>query len=876
MHGGTGVIPFLKRLVPFGRRREASAGSAEALRAAFKARYHSFKLLLNANNKALEIMSDMEGALRGNRPFGMSFVRANSTAVSVNVFRIVKNMEELAPGKYSALLDRFNEIRETVNGLLADRGLPATHRLCIPLDEIDKEATDAVGSKMANLGEIRNRLGLRVPNGFVISSLAYGRFMESNDLQTEIDRRVQAAAVDDPIALHGLSADLQQLIIRAELPRDVEAAIDQAYRELERQEGAAITVSMRSSALAEDSAGLSFAGQYRSELNVSREYLMHAYKEIVASKYSVPAMAYRFNRGVRDEEIAMGVGCMVMVHAVASGVMYSRNPIHIRDDAVHINSVWGLPKSVVDGSATPDLFVVSRGEPMAVSHRDIRVKERQFVCYPEEGVCRLTLTGEKKDAPSLTDEQAVTLARMAVRLEEHYQTPQDIEWAIGPDGELHILQSRPLRQREGEAEEGGSLAPPGMEGRLILQGGATASPGVACGSVFRVEKEADALRFPQGAVLAASQALPRWAALLNRAAGVVTEQGSVTGHLANVAREFQVPALFGVPGVMVALAAGQTVTLDAEARRIYDGCVEALLSRVPRKPNLMEGSPVHETLKRVAAHIIPLNLIDPDGLEFRPQNCRTFHDITRFCHEKAVQEMFAFGKEHRFPERSSKQLVCGTPMQWWILNLDDGYREEVEGRFVDLDNIASVPMLAIWEGITAVPWEGPPPVDTRGFMSVMMQATTNPSLDPSMRSQYANRNYFMISRNFCSLTSRFGFHFSTIEALVGPWAAENYISFQFKGGAADYPRRVARSAFVGDILGRFGFHLEMKEDAVFARIEGLDEASMKIRLRVLGYLIIHTRQLDMIMGNGPAVAHQRERILNDLETVVTAARASPV
>lgn len=860
---------LLKRL-PFVRRKEElDPGSVEELRAAFKARYHNFKVLLAANNKALEIMAEMEEALRGERPFGMSFIRANCTAVSVNVFRIIKNLDQLAPGKYQDLYDRFKDIQDRVNHVLSSRRMPRAERLVLSFEEIDRSFADQVGSKMANLGEVMTRLRLPVPHGFVMSALAYQRFFEFNDLQTEIDRRLQATAVEHLDQLYTLSADVQQLIIRAQIPPDLEDAILGAYRDLEAKAGKNVRVSIRSSALGEDLLDTSFAGQYRSQLNVSPDDILEAYKEIVASKYTLQAITYRLNRGILDEEIAMCVGCMAMVNAAAGGVTYSRNPLNIRDDAVYINSVWGLPKSVVDGRTATDLFVVARENPLRVVRRDIQPKEHKFVCYPEEGVCRLDLTGDKSCDPSLTDEQVLAVARIALELESFYGSPQDVEWAIDQDGKVFVLQCRPLKQMDADAGRFSREDPSVPRDSVIVQGGITASPGVGCGPVYVMRRHGDALQFPEGSVMVAAQALPRWAALLSRAAAVVTEQGGAAGHLANVAREFGVPAIFGVPGATEMLHNGELVTVDADGLTVYRGRIETLLEKgAVKKKNLMEGSPVFEILKDVTEHIIPLNLLDPDSSDFKPKNCRTLHDITRFCHEKSVKEMFNFGKEHHFSERASKQLVYDIPLQWWIINLDDGFKEDVPGKFVHLENISSIPMLALWEGIVAIPWEGPPPVDTKGFMSVLLEASANPALDPSMPSVYANRNYFMISRNFCSLSSRFGFHFSTIETLVSERSGENYISFQFKGGAADYQRRLRRAIFVGGILEEFGFRVEIKDDGVFARIEGFEEEVMKEKLKLLGYLIMHTRQLDMIMTNDAACNHHRKKIMNDIQSIL--------
>jgi pyruvate,water dikinase len=868
---GKGKMKFLGNLIKkfFPDKEEPHPSEVEALRLDFKERYRNFQQLISANNKALDIMADIELALRGERPFGMTFVRSSATAISVDVFRMIKKITLLAPGKYDELVERFNQIQRAIDRILTEKKPLQDERLVLPLGLINKDMADVVGGKMANLGEIRNAVGLRVPPGFVITAVAYQRFIDHNDLRTEINRRLQTADLEDIQQLYTMQAGLNRLIVEAEVPQDLSDAILEAWRITEEEAGFEITAALRSSALGEDETGSSFAGMHRSELNISVQNVIQSYKEIVASKYSLQAMTYRMKKGFKDEDIAMCVGCLVMVDARSGGVMYSRNPIDITDEAIFINAAWGLPKAVVDGTIDCDLFVVSRQAPLRVIHQDVKDKDRKFVCYPLEGVCRIDLTADgTRRQPSLSEEQALALAGMAMQLETHYGAPQDIEWAVGNEGDIIILQCRPLQQVDATVHPMPHMSRKQGEEDVLIGGGVTASPGVAAGPVHRLERGIDMLAFTEGSILVAREALPRWASLINRASAVVTEHGSFAGHLANVAREFGVPALFGVADAMSRLENGVLVTVDATGRRICRGRAEHLLTTMTKKQGLMKGSPVHETLRQVSGHIVPLHLLDPAAPEFVPKNCQTLHDITRFIHEKSVQEMFSFGKEHNFSERSSKQLYYKVPMQWWVLNLDDGYREEVNGKYVKLENIASIPMLAFWEGFTAIPWDGPPAIDGKGLMSVMFQSTANTALTTGRRSRYADQNYFMISRNFCNLSSRLGYHFSTMEALVGDRKEENYAKFQFKGGAADRDRKARRAHFIGQLLEGRGFKTEVVEDNLEARTEGHDPEFMKKCIEILGYLCLHTRQIDMIMSNETKVKYYRSKFDKEIDYLV--------
>jgi pyruvate,water dikinase len=852
----------------FVKKHAPEPSDPEILRFDFKERYHSFRLLLNANNRALEIMAELEEALKGQHPFGMTFVRSRCTAITVNVFKMIENIDLLAPEKYRELNTIFKGIKEDIDRLLTHEKPMADERLVVPMSTIDKNMTDLVGSKMANLGELKNNLKLNVPDGFAITSSAFQRFIEHNDLRPEINRRFQSANLDDMESLFTLSAEIQYLISTSKIPKSLEDAIMDAWWQTEGNAGFEITAALRSSAMGEDEAGSSFAGLHLSELNISAEHVLDAYKEIVASKYSLPAITYRLKKGFKDEDIVMCVGCLVMIDAVAGGVMYSRNPNRVHDDSIFINSAWGLPKAVVDGRVECDLFVVSRNIPPEIVYEDVRTKDRKFVCYPLEGVCRLDLSGDARAQPSLTHEQILELAELAIKIEECYAVSQDIEWAIDHDGSLNILQCRPLRQRESKRLRIPDVLKDEAQEAVIVKEGVTASPGTAHGYVFVIKRDADILSFPQSAVLVTQQALPRWASLLNRTSAVITEQGSVAGHLATVAREFGIPALFGVSGATEKLSTGDLITIDASGGVVYKGRIESLLSAPAQKANIMEGSPVYESLRQVGDIILPLTLLDPDAPDFKPSCAKTLHDITRFVHEKAVKEMFSFAAETHFSVWSSKQLFYKVPMQWWFLNLDDGFTGEVKGKYVHIENIASAPMLAYWEGFTAISWDGPPPLDGKGLMSVIFQSTANPSLVLGRRSSFADRNYFMISRDYCNMNSRFGYHFTTMEALVSERTSENYIIFQFKGGAADIQRRSRRVRFIGEVLEASGFSVTVKEDTLKARIEAREMDYILKRIKILGYLSLHTRQLDMIMSNPAKVTYYRSKIGNDLNTLL--------
>ena len=310
--------------------------SMEELRAVFKARYHAFKLLLAANNTALQLMTDMEAALRSRHSFGMTFIRSHATATCVNVFNIIKYLNELTGDRYRMLETVFTTIERKIDATLKQRQAPTITELVLPLTAVRQEMADGVGGKMANLGEITGELpGIAVPPGFAMHHGAtYERFLSHSGLTDEINRRLQSMEEEEISDLYRKSSEIQKLIVGADLPPELATAISQAYTELAEAAGGAVKVALAApapSARTRRTPRLpgSTIRNSTSARTTSTRYQRGVGQQICPDSGELPPA-----QGARETKtVAMCVGCMVMVDSACGGVMYSRDPTDNRSDA---------------------------------------------------------------------------------------------------------------------------------------------------------------------------------------------------------------------------------------------------------------------------------------------------------------------------------------------------------------------------------------------------------------------------------------------------------------------------------------------------------------------------------------------------------------
>ncbi len=724
------IIDTIRNMIR--KKREMAAKKHAQDMLAFLDKCEHFRLLLAANHAALEIMSDMGEALGGLRPVDMNHVRSGCVGTVAAVGRMVQALQAMARGSYEELSPRLREIACDLDRIIhTDSSLATGNTFVVPLMSVAGKSQEG-GPKTANLALAGKELNIAIPNGFVFTADAFSLFM-GQGLREEIQRLTIAAETHDLEGLYKLSAHISRAIQAEPIPAIMRKQFQNciaSFPEISRY-------AVRSSALDEDTQRTSFAGQYHSVLNVCPEGIMDAYREVVASAFSVRAMSYRKSRGLRDDEIIMCVACMEMIDADTSGVMYTQNPLAPEDGTLQVHAVPGLPVSIVDGSCNPDVWTILR-EQMRISSATIASKETVQRCSPSKGIEEQKLPSEKRSAPALSDATVLKLAQMGNKLEDFFGCPQDIEWAIR-DAAIVLLQCRPLEVQTAISPE----CPYPCEG-AVLQGGTTASPGIAAGPVHVVRSEEDLLTFPQGAILITEQAHPTWASALYKAAGIVACHGSTAGHLANIARESRIPALFGIEDAVRQLQIFPEITVDATNKAIFEGIQTEHLPEADEAPQadpLLENSPVIRCLRCAMDLIIPLNLKDAHSPDFTPSGCKTLHDITRFCHEMGVNEMF--NRPDSTPTSAARRLVTDVPTQYWILDIGGGTTSQAT-RTVSLSQITSSPMHALWHGMHEKPWQGPPPPSTGGFLSVVMQAATNPELAPGAANEMGNRNYFIL------------------------------------------------------------------------------------------------------------------------------------
>lgn len=462
-------------------------------------------------------------------------------------------------------------------------------------EEISLSDLPEVGGKNAGLGELRRGLreeGVRIPDGFVVTSAAYRMFVSENELEPKLRSILEGLDPHDISALTKAGLRCRELVLGAKLSQKLAAEIASAYQVLKSRYPDLGSVAVRSSATSEDLPSASFAGLHDSFLNVSSvDSLLDRCKRCFASLFTDRAISYRIERGFDHYAVSLSVGVQRMVRSDqgASGVIFTLDTESGFRDVVLIESVFGLGEGIVKGLITPDEFGIFKTTLktgfVPIIRRSVPFKGLKLVYDDSEsGAVKRELLGATEGSrPSLDDGDIITLARWACAIEEHFQhhygahTPMDIEWAKdGTNNKLYVVQARPetvhARRRTEEFKE--YTLKVVTEEPLVR--GISVGASIAAGPVRYVRSVDDLNLIRPGDVLLAERTEPDWEPAMKKAVAIVTDHGGRTCHAAIVSREIGIPAVVGTGEATKVLIDGQLITVtcaEGSVGLVYPGAL---------------------------------------------------------------------------------------------------------------------------------------------------------------------------------------------------------------------------------------------------------------------------------------------------------------
>ena len=486
-------------------------------------------------------------------------------------------------------------------------------------DELRRADVGLVGGKSSSLGELTSSVDVPVPYGYATTTSAYRYFMEKTGQNKKIHKMLQELQdVEDSVELHEVCTKIRESICSATMPEDLAEQIGKAYEELAEKVGEKNPfVAVRSSATAEDLPDASFAGQQDTYLNVTgRDMVIRKVKECYASTFTDRAVYYRAKKNFDHENVALSAAVQMMADAKAAGVMFTVNLATGADDSIMIEGSWGLGEYIVQGTVTPDNFVVDK-DSLTITSRRINEKSIELIRKEGGDVEERKVEPERAKAQVISDEQIAQLADYAKRIEKHYGCYMDMEWAVDHKDRLWILQARPetvwsKKNKEKKSEEETVMT----TDHNVLVKGLPASPGMAAGKCHVITDPKDIDTFKEGEVLVTTMTSPDWVPAMKKAVAIVTDAGGMTCHASIVSRELGIPCVVGTKSRSVeatgVLKTGQDITIDARNGIVYDGIVADLVKK---------GTPAAQAAgtAAVAAEYFPptgtrvlMNLGDPD------------------------------------------------------------------------------------------------------------------------------------------------------------------------------------------------------------------------------------------------------------------------
>ncbi|WP_300156885.1 PEP/pyruvate-binding domain-containing protein [Solidesulfovibrio sp.] len=798
------------------RRRQArERASLDAL----KVRYHTFRILLANGERALDRLAEVEAALAGGAATAELAGRVEELLAVT--FEMADGAARLAAREAKALYARQIALEKELRAALeaAEDGVRPPSCLPLALARNPEEA----GGKAAGLSLLLGN-GFPVPPGFVATVGACREFWRETGLGVRVARTLGEAGPDGDVA--AACAALRRDILAAPLPDWLAGDLAEAAAALAHAPGlpSPAALAARSSALTEDRAEHSFAGQFATALNLSPETLGRGFLEVMAGAVSEQAVLYRRQAGLPADALDMAVLVQAMVPAVAAGVAFSLDPVRPESDRMLVSAVPGLGVLAVNGAAPVDIYRVARDDPDDVVAHVAR-KTRRAVAAAGGGLRREAVPEAARNAPVLSPTVLTRLARLTLAAEALAGSWRDLEYAVDANGDLWLLQSRPARI------VWGARRPP-VAPKPLYAGGMPAAPGRCLGLARHVTGgAADDGREDCPVVALLAEAAPEAVRGLPQWQGAATAGGNPVDHLSALAREAGRPMLARAHGVIEAVPDGRLVVLDADAGLILPappaigdpaGLLRAPDGQRPR-PAL---PPLPPGRARVHDLVVPLTLPEAGDPDLGAARCRSLHDVARFAREAAMRALFEAG-DGLPASAAGRELRGDGPVACQVVDLGGALREDGQAGPLSAASVASVPLAALWRGLAATDGED--------------EAPGRPRPQPVLATRdYVNANFVLEP------------HRAMLDAVCGPRSRGNYARLRFACAGPKPEQRQRLAGFLTEVLRSQGFVVARRGDLVDAVLPDAAEEATAEALALLGRLLRFTGRAEAAMTDGDA------------------------
>ena len=467
-------------------------------------------------------------------------------------------------------------------------------------ENISKDDVGIAGGKGANLGEL-TQAGIPVPPGFVVTAETYNKFMNDTGIFDNIMNILSGIDINNTKELQNSAEKIKKIIIETHIPEDISALIIEAYNALCQKVGIEdVLVAIRSSATAEDLPEASFAGQQDTFLNIyGAESVIDYVRKCWASLFEARAIFYREENNFEHSKVYIAVVVQEMVESEKAGVMFTVNPSTGEDIAL-IEGSWGLGEAVVSGSVTPDTYYVDK-KSNEILNFSIADKKVMFEKLPSGETKQVGVPEELRNERVLSEAELIELTEMGKRIQNHYNAPQDTEWAFY-DNTLYMLQSRPITTLDENGSEVGDKGSD-IEDREVIVRGLGASPGMASGTVKIIKKIDELDKIKDGDIMVTTMTTPDMVPAMKRSSGIITDEGGITCHAAIISRELGIPCVVGTGNATEVLKENSKVTIDGKKGLVFEGEFHIAEEKVQDESAVSQVSAPIITVTEVKANV---------------------------------------------------------------------------------------------------------------------------------------------------------------------------------------------------------------------------------------------------------------------------------